>query len=85
MNGSDYNVVSMSKSSLEVAWSPLTIFFLITLMASEMLGINKVPSQDLTAIVTVEALDGWGGEDVFTWILIVWATRGVVIKSCKPS
>jgi len=35
--------------------------------------------------VTVEALDGRGGEDVFTWILIVWATRGVVIKFCKPS
>jgi hypothetical protein len=35
--------------------------------------------------LTVGALDGQGGEDVFTWILIVWATRGVVIKSCKPS
>ena len=35
--------------------------------------------------MTVGALDGQGGEDVFTWILIVWATRGVVIKSRKPS
>jgi hypothetical protein len=29
--------------------------------------------------VTVEALDEQGGEDVFTWTLIVWAIRGVVI------
>jgi hypothetical protein len=85
MNGSDYNVVSMSKSFSEVARSPFTIFLSITLMASKMLGINRVPSQDPTAIVTVKALDGRGGEDVFTWILIVWTTRGVVIKSCKPS
>ena len=35
--------------------------------------------------LTVGALDGRRGEDVFTWILIVWATRGVVIKFCKPS
>lgn len=35
--------------------------------------------------LTVGALDGWGGEDVFTWILIVWATIVVVIESCKPS
>jgi hypothetical protein len=34
--------------------------------------------------LTVGALDGRGGEDVFTLILIVWATRGVVIKSHKP-
>jgi hypothetical protein len=35
--------------------------------------------------LTVEALalDGRGGEDVFTWILIVWATTGVVMKSRK--
>jgi hypothetical protein len=38
--------------------------------------------------VTVKVLDEQGGEDVFTWILIVWATRGVVIRSVrshKPS
>ena len=31
------------------------------------------------------ALGGWGGEDVFTWILIVWTTTGVVMKSHKLS
>ena len=31
------------------------------------------------------ALGGWGGEDVFTWILIVWTTIGVVMKSRKLS
>ena len=37
--------------------------------------------------LTVEALalGGRGGEDVFTWILIVWATTGVVMKSHKLS
>jgi hypothetical protein len=30
--------------------------------------------------LTVEVSDGQGGEDVFKWILIVWATRGVIIS-----
>ena len=52
-----YEIVSMSllsKSSLEVA--PFAIFLLIMLMASDMLGINGVPSQDLIAI---SALKVW--------------------------
>ena len=45
-----YEAVSMSlsKSSPEVA--PLAIFLSIILMASDMSGINGVPSQDPTAI-----------------------------------
>src|ERR1700691_6714858 len=52
--GVHYKVVSMSlsKSSSEVA--PLAIFLSITLMASDMLGINGVPSQDPTAISTLK-------------------------------
>jgi hypothetical protein len=46
--------ISLSKSSSEVA--PLAIFLSITLMASDMLGINGVPSQDPTAI---SALKVW--------------------------
>ena len=51
-----YEAVSMSlsKSSLEVA--PLAIFLSIILMASDMSGINGVPSQDPTAI---SALKVW--------------------------
>jgi hypothetical protein len=44
--------MSLSKSSPEVA--PLAIFFSITLMAADMLGINGVPSQDPTAISTLK-------------------------------
>ena len=60
---------------LETATFPL-LFFGETLAGRLMVG-------GLT--VEALALGGQGGEDVFTWILIVWATTGVVMKSRKIS
>jgi hypothetical protein len=36
--------------------------------------------ETLAGGLTVGPLGGWTGDDVFTWILIVLASRGVVIS-----